>query len=160
MKRAKKRVGLRICEPVFVMFFHTRITADELRYPAEPLPNGVKLCDGHLVKMQGIRIEPSIGTPERVEWQDAENRRARAMLDVVGRRKAPWPDYRGADIHEGDTIVHPQGDCGTVVFDASREPGLEWRVQYLSGEESLWLGNQIGDKGQACVLATKEPGNG
>lgn len=70
------------------------------------------------------------------------------------RRKAPWPDYRGADIYEGDTIVHPQGDCGTVVFDASREPGLEWRVQYLSGEESLWLGNQIGDKGQACVLAT------
>lgn len=46
-----------------------------------------------------------------------------------------------------------------MLFDADREPGLEWRVKYLEGDESLWLGNQIGDKGQACVLAVKEAGN-
>lgn len=112
---------------------------------------------GNLSMIPGICFEPRIGTPERAEWQDAENRRVRARLDLAIRRKAPWPDCRGADIYEGDTIVHPQGDCGTVLFDASREPGLEWRVKYLSGEESLWLGNQIGDKGQACVLTAKNP---
>lgn len=75
------------------------------------------------------------------------------------RAKAPWPDYRGADIHDGDTIVHPTGEAGTVLFDPEREPGLEWRVKYHDNGESLWLGNQIGDKGQACVLSTKESGN-
>lgn len=78
----------------------------------------------------------------------------------ANRRIAPWKDCRGAAIFEGDTLVHPTGDWGTVVFDADKEPGLEWRVKYLDGEESLWLGNQIGDKGQACVLSVKEPAPG
>lgn len=66
------------------------------------------------------------------------------------RRKAPWPDYRGAEIFEGDTIIHPSGERGVVEFDAYRDAGLEWRAKYSNGE-SLWLGNQIGNKGQACV---------
>lgn len=76
------------------------------------------------------------------------------------RRKAPWPDYRGADIFEGDTIIHPSGDSCVVVFIlayASSEADIAnaWRVKYGDGD-CLWLGNQIGDRGRACVLATKE----
>lgn len=74
-----------------------------------------------------------------------------------GRRKAPWPDYRGADIFEGDTIMHPAGETATVVFDADHEN--PWRAKYMNGD-SLWLGNQVGDKGQACVLTVKEASNG
>lgn len=73
------------------------------------------------------------------------------------RRKAPWPDYRGADIFEGDTIIHPSGETATVVFIAVLED--PWRAKYGNGE-SLWLGNQVGDKGQACVLAVKESVDG
>lgn len=71
------------------------------------------------------------------------------------RRKAPWPDFRGADIFEGDAIIHPAGDAAMVefVFDEPM-PSLRWRAKYSNGE-SMWLGNQIGDKGQAYVLAVK-----
>lgn len=69
------------------------------------------------------------------------------------RKKAPWPYWRGADIYEGDTIVHSTGDVAVVVFMAGHQD--PWRAKYSNGE-TLWLGNQIGDKGQACVLDTKE----
>lgn len=72
---------------------------------------------------------------------------------LSNRRKAPWPDYRGADIFEGDTIIHPTGEVAKVVFAADHEN--PWRAEYSNGD-SLWLGNQIGDKGMAFVLATKE----
>jgi hypothetical protein len=68
------------------------------------------------------------------------------------RRKAPWPDYAGNDIHELDRIQHPTDDSVALVFyDESREGVARWRAVYLNGE-SLWLGNQIGDKGRAVVV--------
>lgn len=80
------------------------------------------------------------------------------------RHKSPWPDYRGADIFEGDTIIHPSGDSGVVVFlpacaGSEADTTIAWRVKYGDGD-CLWLGNQIGGRGRACVLATKESGNG
>lgn len=63
---------------------------------------------------------------------------------------APWTDFNGGEIREGDYLVHPDGTRGVVVFDDSgKYEGIRcWRMVYEDGQ-SLWLGNQIGDKGQA-----------
>jgi len=69
--------------------------------------------------------------------------------------KAPWKDFKGADIHEGDVIEHPSGERGTVVclriYDDEAD---RWRVKYGTpdgGYSRLCL--QIGDKGQAVVVS-------
>lgn len=67
------------------------------------------------------------------------------------RLKAPWPDYSGNPIHEGDKIRHPTGDEATVFFDMKHMHTGQWRAVYEDGV-SLWLGNQIGSKGQAVVI--------
>lgn len=63
---------------------------------------------------------------------------------------APWPDFAGNEIAEGDFLIHPDGKKGCVVFEQSgaHEGVNRWRMVYEDGV-SLWLGNQIGDKGQA-----------
>lgn len=68
---------------------------------------------------------------------------------------APWPDYAGAEICEGDTIQHPSGERGVVVFLTDEgEPSDQWRVDY--GNQSLSrLCLQIGWKGQAVVVDLK-----
>lgn len=76
------------------------------------------------------------------------------------RLKAPWPDFAGNDIYEGDVIQHPNGDRGEVVlvpvvFPQDPDSTIQWRVNYANGE-SMWLGNQIGDKGQAVVVKSGE----
>lgn len=67
--------------------------------------------------------------------------------------KAPWKDFKGADIHEGDVIAHPDGTRGTVVFlpDYS-DAGDQWRVNYDEGPPLSRLCLQIGEKGQAVVV--------
>lgn len=66
-------------------------------------------------------------------------------------REAPWPDYSGKTIREGDTIRHPDGETGTVVFIASEDdPHDQWRVDY-GGPGLSRLSLQVGDKGQAVV---------
>jgi hypothetical protein len=72
--------------------------------------------------------------------------------------KAPWTDFAGNDIHEGDTIQHPtSGERGTVVFLAHEErPIDQWRVDYGNGGISR-LCLQIGDKGQAVVVPDELP---
>ena len=70
-------------------------------------------------------------------------------------RKAPWPDFAGNPIHEGDVIEHPNGDCGTVVYLFGQiAPFDSWRVEYESGVSRLFP--QIGERGQAVVISTKE----
>ncbi|MGF6697632.1 hypothetical protein OKW38_002244 [Paraburkholderia sp. MM5496-R1] len=67
-------------------------------------------------------------------------------------RTAPWSDFSGQPIHEGDEIQHPSGERGRVVFlDAEAEPRDQWRVDYGDGLLSR-LGLQIGDKGRAEVV--------
>lgn len=68
---------------------------------------------------------------------------------IHGPVAAPWPDFAGNPLHEGDTIKHPDGTTARVVLDASRDdPASRWRAVYEDGE-SLWLGNQISGKGRA-----------
>ncbi len=69
------------------------------------------------------------------------------------RRKAPWPDFNGSGIFEGDVILHPNGESGVVVFlDWEEQPTDQWRVDYRDGTRSR-LCLQVGGKGQAFVAA-------
>lgn len=65
--------------------------------------------------------------------------------------QAPWKDYSGSVIREGDRIVHPSGESGVVILMPDEENDSDkWRVDY--GEISLSrLCLQIGDKGMAVV---------
>jgi hypothetical protein len=76
---------------------------------------------------------------------------AQPTLLEIKMNKAPWTDYNGQDINEGDTIQHPSGERGRVVFLVNeKDPGDQWRVDYGDGSLSR-LCLQIGDKGQAIV---------
>ncbi len=70
--------------------------------------------------------------------------------------EAPWPDHAGHSIHEGDTIRHPSGEEGEVVFMPEEgRPEDQWRVAYGDGLLSR-LCLQVGDKGQAVVVREGE----
>ncbi|MCD6347653.1 MAG: hypothetical protein J7L96_09565, partial [Bacteroidales bacterium] len=67
--------------------------------------------------------------------------------------KAPWSDFSGKDIKEGDKIIHPSGQSGIVVYHRDREdPSDAWCVVYDDFVESR-LCLQIGDKG--CAVVTR-----
>lgn len=65
-------------------------------------------------------------------------------------RKAPWPDYEGADLFEGDKIAHPSGKAGLVFYQprSTVDEKENWLVQYDGGPASR-LCLQVGDKGRA-----------
>lgn len=66
--------------------------------------------------------------------------------------KAPWKDFNGDAVHEGDVIVHPTGERGTVIFlPEHSDAGDQWRVDYHDCGPVSRLCLQIGDKGQAVV---------
>lgn len=66
------------------------------------------------------------------------------------KKVVPWPDYAGNPIHEGDTIIHPSGEFGTVLYWAEHpDVGDQWRVDYGDGVDRLCL--QIGERGRAVV---------
>ena len=46
-------------------------------------PDSIHTCTSKEVREQVERWEPRIGTPERKEWQEDENRKARALLDAI-----------------------------------------------------------------------------
>jgi hypothetical protein len=71
------------------------------------------------------------------------------------RKKAPWPDFAGHDIYEGDTIAHPSGETGIVVIVDS----FEWKVNYRDGDAISRLCLQIGVKGRAVVVKRAEEKN-
>lgn len=72
-------------------------------------------------------------------------------------KTAPWTDFKGAPIHEGDTILHPSGEQGIVIFLAIEpDPGDAWRVDYGTQHLSR-LCLQIGNKGMACVVPKPTP---
>jgi hypothetical protein len=72
---------------------------------------------------------------------------------MTAQQAAPWPDYEGKPIHVGDTLRHPHGELAVVQLDPDKGEDGKWRAVYPDGE-SLWLGNQIGDKGRAIVVAS------
>ena len=64
---------------------------------------------------------------------------------------APWLDFKGNKIFEGDTIIHPIGETGIVNYYPERKGVFErWTVKYDFGPE-LKLILQIGNKGRAVV---------
>ena len=65
---------------------------------------------------------------------------------------APWLDFKGNEINEGDVIMHPSGEIGIVMFRPERtNPDDQWMVNYGDNFESR-LALQIGDKGQAVKV--------
>lgn len=69
----------------------------------------------------------------------------------MNKLKAPWTDYDGNLIYEGDIIKHPNGDMGKVIFFPNEShPQDAWRVDY--GDDILRLGLQIGYRGMAIVI--------
>lgn len=67
-------------------------------------------------------------------------------------KKAPWKDWTGKDIYEGDMILHPSGEIGLVIFHPEHHDSSDqWMVQYNNSDESR-LCLQIGDKGRAIVV--------
>lgn len=70
------------------------------------------------------------------------------------KRKAPWKDFEGNDIHEGDALLHPSGERGVVCFwPNEKEASDQWRVFYAKhGAMHSRLCLQIGDKGRAVVV--------
>jgi hypothetical protein len=73
------------------------------------------------------------------------------------RRKAPWKDFAGNDIYEGDKIIHPSGEYGIVVFkEDPTEEADRWLVNYGGSFFRSRLCLQIGDKGKAVVVKRKK----
>ena len=65
---------------------------------------------------------------------------------------APWKDFLGHEVREGDTITHPSGHCGRVLFlPEFTDPADQWRVRYDNDDLIARLCLQIGDKGRAVV---------
>lgn len=69
-------------------------------------------------------------------------------------RLAPWKDFAGNDICEGDIITHPSGESGKVVFVPDGEvPEDQWMVAYVGSKYLSRLCLQIGDRGQAVIAS-------
>lgn len=64
--------------------------------------------------------------------------------------KAPYKDFNGNDLFDGDYIEHPNGERGKVIVLANKENDADkWRVDYEDGGSWSRLCLQIGDKGRA-----------
>lgn len=134
-------------------------------------PEGGEPVEGRLVHNPG---DPSVGIPEAWELdggcqlaryiQDLEVKAeagAQAYLALIPawheppqRMVAPWRDMHGRTIREGDTIRHPDGQEGRVIYRPEREDDADrWLVDYGDGTESR-LVLQINDRGQAVVVQT------
>lgn len=90
----------------------------------------------------------------------AKGNQRNRRIGMRQRRKAPWPDYAGNPIREGDTIRHPEDGMTGVVFVLESEGNAtdRWRVLYEDFEpkRASRLCLQIGDKGQAVVVQPNE----
>jgi hypothetical protein len=110
------------------------------------------------MELTGVADERMIGgdvkskrTKEEVDRGGSVQRADASEVERLVRRRAPWEDFAGNPIYEGDTIMHPSGQHGIVIFiNAEKEPSDQWRVDYGVGG-ILRLCLQIGDKGQARV---------
>lgn len=77
------------------------------------------------------------------------------MQTVDERRIAPWLDFAGKAIHEGDILRHPNGEVGIVTFTQECDgPSEQWRVKYRDGMLPRLI-LQIGDRGRAAVISSQ-----
>ena len=71
--------------------------------------------------------------------------------------KAPWKDYNGGDIHEGDTMIDASGRVGKVLFMVQPNNIIDqWQVKHGCSSLSR-LVVQISHIGRAVVV--KEESN-
>lgn len=67
---------------------------------------------------------------------------------------APWPDFAGNKIHQGDRLVHPTGTGFVAIrLDNWKEETDAWRAVY-DDATVLRLCLQIGDRGCAVVAGS------
>lgn len=67
------------------------------------------------------------------------------------RHTAPWPDFGGGPIMEGDRMVLPSGECGIVVLRPDAQDDAErWRVDFGHGAISLL--QAVSATGRAVVI--------
>jgi len=100
----------------------------------------------------GVRLAQGMSEAGRRAAHDA-----RLELLALGdpeRLRAPWPDFSGEPVHEGDTIEHPDGSRGVVIRMSGRflNEGERWKVRYYDDRKLSSLGLQINGKGQAVVV--------
>ena len=77
---------------------------------------------------------------------------ADAIRNKSPAEKAPFLDFIGAEIFEGDVIKHPSGQTGVVKIDCNKsDESDKWVVDY--GDKFLSrLALQVGDKGQGKAI--------
>lgn len=71
-------------------------------------------------------------------------------------RKTCYRCFAGNDLYEGDTIIHPDGDKGLIVWSVDKEidqAGI-WKVKYKDGASSR-LSLQIGPKGMGVKFTKR-----
>lgn len=67
---------------------------------------------------------------------------------------APWPDFAGNSIHQGDRLVHPTGESFVAVrLDGWEQETDAWRAVYDDATVSR-LCLQLGDRGCAVVAGS------
>lgn len=68
-------------------------------------------------------------------------------------KKAPWKDYAGNLLFEGDIIRHPDGIEGLVAFHGEyNDPVDQWRVYYKDSDDFGRLCLQVAERGQAAKV--------
>ena len=67
---------------------------------------------------------------------------------------APYKDYAGNKILEGDWIIHPTGETGIIIYNPfkNNDEHDNWFVDYKDDSPQSRLSLQVGDKGQAVVI--------
>jgi len=73
----------------------------------------------------------------------------------LSRNKAPWPDFSGKPIYEGDTILHPSLKRGVVTYSPERSPRYDqWHVDY--GNDIFPLKEQVNESHQGIVVSEEK----
>ena len=117
------------------------IEKEDLEKISEPSKSEASIC----CENETSRVDTPRPSRTRSAFKDAESHPA----------KAPWVDFAGNPIFAGSTLVHPNGDTGTVFFTEQYEDELcRWRVLYEDGLD-FSLAMQIGEKGRAVVYEPK-----
>lgn len=105
----------------------------------------------------GVKLRPVNDMADGYELERRGSNACRCGECV--RNKAPWRDYEGNDIFEGDTIRHPRsGQTGVVIFMADRQTEHDqWLVKYdyFGIESRLFL--QVNETGRASVVKSEAP---
>lgn len=145
---ARKLCEIRGVDPEQVLESRVAFGGD----PARGLGTVTSVSQDRAWRLAADEIRRHLQVREAVHFVESDQTAMRVGDRYDTRLAAPWRDFAGALIREGDTIRHPTGDTATVVIDRARgDDVLKWRAVYKDGE-SLWLGNQIGDKGRAVVV--------